>query len=700
MTNRQRITRILLWAAIGLVGLLIIGLVGVIAYYQSVKMPDAKAEFETATTTLYYRDGKSVLGQLAVQNRTPLNYADMPKVMIDAVVAAEDRSFWTNPGISVPGMIRAAINIAKGGDVQSGSTLTQQYIKTLYLTSAQTATRKVKELVLSMKMTNSLSKEQILQGYLNTVYFGRGAYGIEAAAKAFFNIHASALTAPQAAVLTSQLRGPSLYDPSDPDNLTRLTERYDYVLQSMVDTGSLTQAELDQYQDNLPEFPAIKSSDRYGGPKGFLMNMVENELEQVAGLTPAQIDGGGLQITTTFDKSIQAAAVQSAQKFTQQAANNARQKQDPAQLHAAIASVQVGSGEVLALYGGPNFVDDSRNWATTHRMTGSTFKAFAFIAGERNGASLNTKLDGNNIQVAGSTIHNDSYEQFGKVSLLRATQNSINTAFVDLVQQIPDGPNQVIKAAEDAGLTSNDTWQAVPFIPLGTAEVSPLGMASAYSTFANLGTAVVPHVVLQVKDSSGAVLYSAAPVRTQSIEPSIARDLTYALESVVDAGTGVAAGALGYPAAGKTGTAGFGKGTGAAWFVGFTRQISTAVMFVAGDQGISDLNPYAPPGYSSFYGSGYPAQTWADFMKQAMKGLPKQSFESPAYVNNGQPTSSSSSSTMPSDTAVLPTDTPTGEPTDTPTTTPTMTQTPSTDPTETTTTPTTATSPPTTATDG
>ena len=670
----QKFGRVVLWACIVLVGMLLVGLVAGIAYYQSVTVPDPKAEFKTANTTLYYRDGKSVLGTLAVQNRVPLTYDEMPQSIKDAVVAAEDRTFWTNPGVSVPGMVRAAWNILRGQDIQSGSTLTQQYVKTLYLTNAQTVSRKVKEMVLSVKMTRQYSKEQILEGYLNTVYFGRGAYGIQAAALAYFDIDAKNLTVPQAAVLAGVLRGPSLYDPSDPSNLPRLLDRYNYVIDSMVDTGALKQTEAGRYLNVLPDFPDIKKSDRYGGPTGFLMNMVENELQQDAGLTPAQIAGGGLTIITTFDKNMQKAAVSAAQNNTKAAA--AVRNQDASKLHAAIASVGVGTGEVLALYGGPNFVDNSRNWATTHRMTGSTFKAFAFIAGMRAGASLNTTLNGNTIRVDGQTIHNDSNAQYGQVSLLTATQKSINTAFIDLVQKTPDGPNQVIQAAKDAGATQDDaSWQAVPYIPLGTAEVSPLGMANSYATFANNGTVVATHVVLEVRDATGSIVYKANPTKAQTIDPKICRDLTYALQSVVDAGTGVAARALGYPAAGKTGTAGYGNGTGAAWFVGFTKQISTAVMYVAGDSGTANLDPYAPAG-RLFYGSGYPAQTWVDYMKVAMKGLPKLSFDPPAYVNNGQPTETPTPTDTPTDT---PTEEPTDIPTETPTDTPTDTVTPPTE---------------------
>jgi len=661
-TRKQKAGLIALWAAITIVGLILLGLVSGIIYYQSVELPDPNADYTTSTTTLYYRDGTTQLGALAVQNRTPLTYDEMPQTMKDAVVAAEDRTFWTNQGVSVTGMVRAAINVAKGESLQSGSTLTQQYIKSMYLTSAQTVSRKLKEIVLSVKITNSMSKQQILAGYLNTVYFGRGAYGTQAASQAYFGIDAKDLSVPQAAVLTSLLQGPALYDPADRSNLPRLQERYDYVIDGMVTMGTLTQAQAATYKGHLPDFPQIQTSQTYGGPNGFLIKMVEAELA-TDGFTSAQIQGGGLQVITTFDESMQAAAVTSAQNFTETAATKAKKPQDPNLLHAAIASVGVDTGEVLALYGGPDYVTSSWNWATTPRMTGSTFKSFAFIAGERAGMGLDTTLTGDPIQVAGTTVYNDANEQLGDVDLLTAVQKSVNTAFVDLVQRIPDGPNQVIQAAKDAGAPAQDdqSWFPGPTIPLGYASVSPLNMASAYATIANQGTRIAPHVVLQVRAADGSVVYTANPTKDQTIQPDICSDLTYALQSVVDAGTGTAVRSLGYPAAGKTGTAALaGKaGVGAAWFVGFTQQISTAVMYVADPPdspdlaGTADLDPYAPRGYSTFYGSGYPAQTWADYMKQAMKGLPKVQFPAPAHVNAGAGAS--------------PTEEPPPEPTDTPT---------------------------------
>ena len=368
--------------ALGLVAGVAIVAIG----YSTTKLPDPNADFNTATSFVYYNDGKSQLGTFAIQNRQPLAYKDMPDNMTEAIVAAENRTFWTDKGISIRGMARAAWVIARGGTLQGGSTITQQYIKILYLNSGQTLSRKFKELFLAYKINNELSKEQILEGYLNTIYFGRGAYGIQAASKAYFDKNAKNLTVPEAAVLASVVNNPSLFDPGvSEDNIPRLTERYHYVLSSMAEMGYISYDEAAKYAAALPKFPDVPTNERYGGPKGFLLKMVERELT-AAGFDAGQISGGGLQITTTFDKKSQDAAVKSAQKYTKQAADAAGKK--ASKLHAAIASVEVGTGGVLAIYGGPDYIKNSRNWATTPRPTASTFKAYAVAAGLKDGFSL------------------------------------------------------------------------------------------------------------------------------------------------------------------------------------------------------------------------------------------------------------------------------------------------------------------------
>src|SRR4029450_3624018 len=212
----------------------LVSVIGVVVFgYTTTTRPNATAEFKTATTFVYYNDGKSKLGSFAIQNRTPIPFENMPETMKRAAVAAENRSFWTDKGISIRGMVRAAWRIARGDEVQGGSTITQQYIKILYLNSDQTLTRKFRELFLAYKINNEMSKEEILAGYLNTIYFGHGAYGVQAASKEYFNIDAKKLTVPQAAFLATVVNNPSMYDPEEKENQARILSRYRYVLHSM-----------------------------------------------------------------------------------------------------------------------------------------------------------------------------------------------------------------------------------------------------------------------------------------------------------------------------------------------------------------------------------------------------------------------------------------------------------------------------------
>jgi len=601
--------------------------------YTTTKRPNPNADFQTATTGVYYNDGTTRLGSFAIQNRTPLTFEQMPDTMKQAVVAAENRTFWTDRGISIRGMIRAAWSIVRGEDLQGGSTITQQYIKILYLNSERTVTRKFREIFLAYKLSKELTKEQILEGYLNTVYFGQGAYGVQAASRAYFSTNADELTVPQAAFLATVVNNPTAYDPDDEDNRERILDRYGYVISSMREMGYVTDAEAAKYGQKLPKFPERATSDRYGGPKGFLLKMVERELTR-AGFESSQISGGGLKVITTFDKKAQDAAVKAAQKYTRESAKAADEK--ASDLHAAVASVDVDSGEVLALYGGPDYVKNSRNWATTPRPTASTFKTYALAAGLEDGYSLYSRFNGNTFTPPGdsSPVRNEFRNQYGSaVPLLRGTALSINTVFVDLVTSMDDGPKKTMKMAVAAGAPKGAGWDDNSRLPLGTAEVSPLAQASAYATFANDGVRVPEHVVREVRSRDGKVLYKAAPEEKRAVSEEIAADVNYALTSVVDSGTGRAARDLDRPVAGKTGTKDREDDIVSAWFVGYTKQISTAVMYVAGPGGNDDLDPYARPGDRTFFGGTYPALTWADYMEVATEGQPVEDFGGPAYVN-------------------------------------------------------------------
>lgn len=643
---------------------------GAIVFYNRTQLPDPNKDFQTNTSFIYFNDSKSKLGSLSVQNRQTIGYDQMPASIKNAVVSAENRSFWQDQGISLGGIARAALTIARGGEMQGGSTITQQYIKVLYLSQDRTMQRKLKELVLAVKMGKQVPKEEILAGYLNTIYFGRGAYGIQAAAKSYFNVDASRLSVAQSAVLASILNNPALFDPSaGPKARERLLNRYRYVLDGMLESGSISQADHDESYKALPKFPEVPVNNRGAGTNGYLLKMVQDELLD-RGFTDSQINGGGLKVTTTFDPAAQKAAVATGQKYKKQAGANAG-KNGAKNLHPAIASVKVGTGEVLALYGGDDYLASTRSWALTPRPAASTFKTYAVIAGMREGFSLRSSLNGDTFTPEGDKvpIRNEFSEQYGDVTLQKATEDSINTAFVDMMTQMHDGPQAMVKAANDAGVSKGSGWDLNNRMPLGVAEVSPLGQATGYATIANEGRYVPSHVVAKVTDANGKVLYNADTAGKQSVQKDIAHDTTYALENVVNEGTGTAVSKLGYPVAGKTGTNGVGDDITSAWFVAYTRQISTAVMYVAGDSGNADLDPYAAPGDATFFGGTYPARAWADYMKVAMKGKPSESFPKPDWVNL------SGHHYGDTDREVVPSETPTPTPSETqPTPTPSETQ--------------------------
>ena len=637
--------------------------------YATVKLPDPNADFQTNTSFVYYRDGKEKIGNYQIQNRQTLAYDKIPQNVKDAIVAGENRSFWTDPGISIPGMVRAALSVVRGEDVVGGSTITQQYIKVLYLTQDKSYTRKFTEILLAAKMGNELSKEQILQGYLNTVYFGRGAYGVEAAAQAFFGKPVGKLTDPEAIALTAMANDPGRLDPSRGEQQAAdLLERYQYTINGLVEMGKLTEAQKADIYAKLPKFPELERDSQFGGPKGYLLNMVQEEL-RAKGFTDEQIDGGGLSIVTTFDATAQEAAVKAAQSITSQTAGgNAKKIRD---LHAGLASIDVESGGVIALYGGPDYLK-GRNWATTPRPTGSTFKPYALGTALSQGFTLNDVFNGSSFVPPGGSrpVQNAGNRNYGRVTLQQATTNSINTAFVDLETNMKDGPAKTLEFAQKVGLPKAGGWDPVSVLPLGIPEVSPLSHASGYATFANGGKHAPAHVVAQVKDATGAVLYRANTKAEQVIDADVANDVAAALTQVVQDGTAARAAGMGFPIAGKTGTyynrsASGGAATQACWFVGMSKQIATAVMFVAGKDGTADLDKIRP----RFFGGGPPLSTWMAYMQVAQKGLKDIPFD-PATRRT-----STQTPTLPPQPTRTATPTPTRTPTATPTPTPTDTAT-------------------------
>jgi membrane peptidoglycan carboxypeptidase len=642
-TRKQKIWRVAKWLlVVGLVGALL-GVAAFVVVYQKTDIPTPNENFETQTSFVYYSDGKSQLGSFATQNRESIPLDEMPQTMQDAVVAAENKTFWTDKGIDPRGILRAAFSNAQGNDTQGASTITQQYVKVYYLTQEQTLTRKLKEAVLSLKLQREVSKKEILEGYLNTIYFGRGAYGVQAAAKAYFDIEAKDLDLRQSAYLTTVLNNPSRYSPDGgKDARADIQERYDYVLTAMAEEGYISADERDRAMKRLPRFPEIEKESQYGGQRGHVLTMVRKELLRL-GFTDDEIDGGGLRVTTTLTDKAMTAVEEGV------LAGKPEDFGDKF-LHIGAASVEPGTGALRGLYGGQDYLDSQINWAVAGGQAGSTFKPFAVAAAIKDGFSLKDTFEGNSPYVLpdGTDVENQGDQDYGSaISMLNATVDSVNTAFIDMTLSMDDGPEKIIETAYDMGIPKeqptkgrqgfpNSTPGLLPQtgVALGSQTVSPINMANAYATLANEGVAAEPYLIEEVKDANGESLYNHKVINREAIDPDIAADVSYALQQVVQDGSGTAALELGRPAAGKTGTATNGQGeVSSAWFTGYTPQMATSVMYVRG-KGNEQLQGWLP----SYFGGAYPAETWTAIMTRLMQGLPVEEFPEPVYVDGEAPT--------------------------------------------------------------
>ena len=620
--------------------------------YRSIDIPDPNAEFQTQTTKVYFSDGTSELGEFAEQDRENVDLDQVPASMQAAVIAAEDRSFYTNRGIDFKGIVRALRDNTTSGRIEGGaSTITQQYVKILYLTQERTYTRKVKEAVLSLKIHNQLSKSEILEGYLNTVYYGNGAYGVQVAAKTYFNKDVAELTVPESAYLATVINSPTFYDPYTPACLAdgasaecqtetasrdeRLLPRYNYVIEGMEKSGAITADEASQFTDVLPAFSPLTVSNRYAGPNGYLLKMVENDMAKQE-FSDSQVQGGGLRIVTTFDPNLQQAAVDAVNEVSPQGLEG---------LHTGLASVEPGTGAVRALYGGPDFLADQFNWATAKVQPGSTFKMFAVIAALEDGFSLETRLNGNTpYRIGGGEVKNagdSGGASYGTLDLERATAKSVNTAFIDLTVQMSDGSDvsvgaqKILDAAVQAGIPQStvDAIDPVAVTSLGYAGVAAIDMANAYATVAASGNKAEWYVVQSVSSAEGSVLYEHTAQVEQAVPADVAADTLAALQGVTGSGGTGTAGRTVCPTAGKTGTAtAEGAGgetvTSAVWFVGATPKLATAVMYNRGD-GNDELDGFLRPAF----GGGYPAETFKAYMDEAVNPDDCGTFPKPANID-------------------------------------------------------------------
>ncbi|WP_405013198.1 transglycosylase domain-containing protein [Kitasatospora sp. NBC_01539] len=629
-----------------------------------VKVPDAHAAAMAQSNTWLYQDG-TLIARTGRTNRQNVALDGISPEARHAALAAEDRNFYHEGAVNLQGLARAAFNTATGKSTQGGSTITQQYVKNTYLSQKQSVTRKVKELFIAIKVDATESKDDVLAGYLNTSYYGRGAYGIQAAAQAYFGIDADGLDAAQGAYLAALLNAPSAYDvaTATPQGRQNATNRWNYVLDGMVQEDWLSAA----YRAAIafPEVKEPKNAPGLSGQAGYLVAAATDYLTSQHILTDAQLAQGGYAITLTVDpereRQLQAAV---RTQLTDNLDPAARKKDADAQ--AGAVSVDPRTGAVIALYGGSDATEHWIDNATRQDyQAGSTFKAIALAAALDSGAatqsgrriSADTVYDGTSGRaVRGGTgvpyaPPNEGGKDYGQVTLQQATDWSVNSVYAQLAQDT--GLENVRKTAVALGLPADTPGlSAVPSIPLGAATPSVLQMAGVYAALDNDGRQITPWLVKSV-EVEGEQVPLPAHGTTQAVSTEAARATTDILQGVVGdpGGTGYRAAALKRPTAGKTGTT---DDSRSVWFVGYTPDLVTAVALFGQDPKTgAQVTLDGIGGTGSAAGGRYPTQIWTAYMKSALAGKPVTAFTAPKQVR-----------TRPVETA--PTGTPSGTPSGSP----------------------------------
>ncbi|WP_371646311.1 transglycosylase domain-containing protein [Streptomyces mirabilis] len=650
--------------------------------YAMVGVPNPNDTALAQNNVFYWSDGTQMAATGGQTNRQIVGPEEIPKAIKNAVVSAENATFYKDSGVDPMGIARAFVNMAKGGQTQGGSTITQQYVKNTYLSQDQTITRKFKELFISIKVNSKLSKDEILAGYLNTAYYGRNAYGIQAAAQAYFGVNAKDLSTEQCVFLASVLKGPNLYNPdggvgalaSPEANTKRVQDRWTWILDREVKVGNMTQAD----RDKITKFPMPKKqTSSLSGQTGYLVDIAKEYVAKQASITPEQLEKGGYRITTTFDKK-KVGELEKAVKATKKSFldTKARPTTDK-DVQFGAASVDPKTGAIVALYGGDGFDKGhySNNANTTGVPVGSTWKPFVLATAMQygtykttpqvlspmaryNGDDLLVIKDQNGQPIMGNDgkpfrQKNEGTKAWGMVTLKKAMEQSINSPFAQLGVDV--GLSKTRKVAESMGILPDSFDQGnlnnVSF-SLGTSTPSAIRMADAYGTFAASGSHYEPYSVTQVLRDGKPLAQFKPPAEKTAMPENVANNVTDVLQNVVQNGTGKKVADMGFPVAGKTGTTDKNK---SAWFVGYTRELSTAVTLFRSDPKTSKLESMnGTGGVASVHGGDIPAQVWKDYMAVALKDSKHEPFpaaEPLGEILNASPSPSPSPSTTPSPSA-------------------------------------------------
>ncbi|HVM09936.1 MAG TPA: transglycosylase domain-containing protein [Acidimicrobiales bacterium] len=590
-----------------------------IGLYRMAQVPLPEPGALAETTVLTDVNGARLASIDSGEDRTPVPLETVPPIVVQAVLASEDRNFYDHGGIDPVGVVRAAMADVRGRPLQGGSTITQQYVKQVYLSSERTLTRKVREAALALKVERRWQKDEILERYLNTVYFGRGAYGVQAASRAYFAKDVGDLTLSQAAYLAGLIRSPNSASPDDPKTRPVGQRRRDRALSAMREEGWITAAQERAAAAEALDTEVLAREQRepeiVGTDKGtsYFVEYVRAELVRRYGEDTTY--QGGLRVKTSLDLNLQAQAYDAVYGFLD------RPDSDPA---GALVSID-DQGRVLAMVGGRNFTESKVNYAVgregggSGRQGGSTFKPFLLAALVKDGYSVQSSFPAPDRVVLpkaneGKDYEVENYEEadYGdSMNLIDATASSVNTVYIQAQESL--GRQRVADMAKELGVRKSPV-PAVASTVLGTAEVSVLEMASAYSTFAARGVHVEPRVILEVRRADGTVIEPESPPQTQRVLSTDEADVVnHCLRQVVLRGSGVGAKLSSVQVAGKTGTA---QNYGDAWFVGYTPKLTTAVWmgFPEGNK-----RPMLNVRDKKVSGGSFPATIFRRFMEGATK---------------------------------------------------------------------------------
>lgn len=613
---------ILKWV-LGITGALLALGIGAFAYlYATTEIPQPESIAVAENTTVYYADGTTPIGTFSEQNREIIDCSVLPDYVGQAVVASEDRSFYTNRGIDLVGIARAFWNNLTTGSRQGGSTITQQYAERYYLGETTSYLGKAREAILALKIAQAQDKDQVLCNYMNTIYLGRGTYGIQAAAKAYFGKEAKDLTVAEAAMLAGIIPSPSSWDPAvDPE---QAQARFTRVLRIMQEDGYITAQE--QQEAQFPQTIEYTQQNSYQGANGYLLQMVRDELTGDGTFSAEQLDTGGYAIVTTIDKS-----KQDLMYSVVSPAQNGMQGVIPDGMEFGGISVNAKDGSIISVYAGEDYLTKQLNQATQSVYEiGSTMKPMALLGAIQEGVNLDTVFNGNSprkFDGIADPVGNFGNMSYGNVNLYTATAQSLNTVYMDVQAKL--GTQRIAEIAKEAGAESDALDGTNPFTVLGNNALTTKDVARMYATIANQGNRPNIHIVSSVKNTDGEDIYKAPTDTTQVFDANDTALVTKAMTGTVQNGTATEALAVGHNLAMKTGTA---NDSYAASTVGFTPSVvSVFAMWYPDANG----NPQEVPAFGGWSGgSDYPVHLFTQYMTQALAGTDNETF--PNAVDHGK----------------------------------------------------------------